>query len=299
VDAPVVVVGSINVDLIVQVARLPAPGETVTGGAFTRAPGGKGANAAAAAARLGAPTRFVGLVGRDDFGTKAREDLRAEGVDVTHLGEADDPTGVAAILVEEGGQNVIAVASGANAAVSSGYVRRALDAIDVERAVILANLEIPDGAVDVAAHLAVGRGWPFVLNPAPARPIAAGVLSGCDVVVPNEREAAVLGGVDDLLGNGGRAVVVTRGSAGADLHRPGRPVHHEPAPEVEAVDSTGAGDAFCAAVAVALAEGRDLEDAVRWGTAAGALACRRVGARTALPTREELEAFLSSRRLPG
>jgi ribokinase len=299
VDAPVVVVGSINVDLIVQVARLPAPGETVTGGAFTRAPGGKGANAAAAAARLGAPTRFVGLVGRDDFGTKAREDLRAEGVDVTHLGEADDPTGVAAILVEEGGQNVIAVASGANAAVSSGYVRRALHAIDVERAVILANLEIPDGAVDVAAHLAVGRGWPFVLNPAPARPIAAGVLSGCDVVVPNEREAAVLGGVDDLLGNGGRAVVVTRGSAGADLHRPGRPVHHEPAPEVEAVDSTGAGDAFCAAVAVALAEGRDLEDAVRWGTAAGALACRRVGARTALPTREELEAFLSSRRLPG
>jgi ribokinase len=299
VDAPVVVVGSINVDLIVQVARLPAPGETVTGGAFTRAPGGKGANAAAAAARLGAPTRFVGLVGRDDFGTKAREDLRAEGVDVTHLGEADDPTGVAAILVEEGGQNVIAVASGANAAVSSGYVRRALDAIDVERAVILANLEIPDGAVDVAAHLAVGRGWPFVLNPAPARPIAAGVLSGCDVVVPNEREAAVLGGVDDLLGNGGRAVVVTRGSAGADLHRPGRPVHHEPAPEVEAVDSTGAGDAFCAAVAVALAEGRDLEDAVRWGTAAGALACRRVGARTALPTREELQAFLSSRRLPG
>jgi ribokinase len=299
VDAPVVVVGSINVDLIVQVARLPAPGETVTGGAFTRAPGGKGANAAAAAARLGAPTRFVGLVGRDDFGTKAREDLRAEGVDVTHLGEADDPTGVAAILVEEGGQNVIAVASGANAAVSSGYVRRALDAIDVERAVILANLEIPDGAIDVAAHLAVGRGWPFVLNPAPARPIAAGVLSGCDVVVPNEREAAVLGGVDDLLGNGGRAVVVTRGSAGADLHRPGRPVHHEPAPEVEAVDSTGAGDAFCAAVAVALAEGRDLEDAVRWGTAAGALACRRVGARTALPTREELEAFLSSRRLPG
>jgi ribokinase len=281
------------------VARLPAPGETVTGGAFTRAPGGKGANAAAAAARLGAPTRFVGLVGRDDFGTKAREDLRAEGVDVTHLGEADDPTGVAAILVEEGGQNVIAVASGANAAVSSGYVRRALDAIDVERAVILANLEIPDGAIDVAAHLAVGRGWPFVLNPAPARPIAAGVLSGCDVVVPNEREAAVLGGVDDLLGNGGRAVVVTRGSAGADLHRPGRPVHHEPAPEVEAVDSTGAGDAFCAAVAVALAEGRDLEDAVRWGTAAGALACRRVGARTALPTREELEAFLSSRRLPG
>jgi ribokinase len=138
-----------------------------------------------------------------------------------------------------------------------------------------------------------------VLNPAPARPIAAGVLSGCDVVVPNEREAAVLGGVDDLLGNGGRAVVVTRGSAGADLHRPGRPVHHEPAPEVEAVDSTGAGDAFCAAVAVALAEGRDLEDAVRWGTAAGALACRRVGARTALPTREELQAFLSSRRLPG
>lgn len=285
----VVVVGSVNVDLIVRVPRLPSRGETVIGGTFSRAPGGKGANAAAAAARLGADTRFVGLVGGDGLGRDARRDLEAAGVDVSALGDTGEPTGVAAILVDQEGQNVIAVASGANGAVTAEHVRDALAAIEADRPVVLTNLEIPDQAVAAAADEATERGWLFVLNPAPARPVARRVVAACDVVVPNETEAATLGGVEELLSSGARAVVVTRGPAGADIHRPGREAHHQSAFPIEAVDSTGAGDAFSAALAVALSEGRDLEDAVRDAAAAGALATRAVGARSSLPTREEID----------
>jgi ribokinase len=295
VDAAVVVVGSINVDLILQIPRLPSPGETVIGGTFSRAPGGKGANQAAAAARLGARTWFVGLVGDDELGVRARTDLEDSGVDVRHVGSASAGTGVAAILVDRAGENLIAVASGANAEVGESQVRVAVDAIDADRAVIAANLEIPDGAVTGAAAAAVARGWPFILNPAPARTLPEGLTTACDVVVPNAAEAEGLGGVEALLGAGAGAVVLTRGPSGAELHRPGRPVHHQPALAVQSVDSTGAGDAFCAALAVAVAEGRDLEEAVRWGAAAGALACRAVGARASLPTRHELETVVAGR----
>ena len=291
--ASVVVVGSVNVDLIVQVPRLPARGETVIGGRFREAPGGKGANAAAAAARLGVATSFVGLVGRDDLGTRARDDLERAGVDVTHLGESDASTGVAAILVDEGGQNVIAVASGANADVAPAHVGTAFDSMVAEHSVVLANLEISDGAVAAAAARASERRWPVVLNPAPARPLPREVIAACEVIVANEAEAAALDGVDSLLANGAGAVVVTRGAQGADLHRLEDPIHHQPVFPVDVVDTTGAGDAFCAALAVALAEGRNLDDAVRWGAAAGALACRDVGARTALPTRAEVEELLT------
>jgi ribokinase len=293
VTAAVVVVGSVNVDLIVQVPRLPSRGETVIGGRFREAPGGKGANAAAVAARLGVATSFVGLVGRDDLGTRARDDLERVGVDVAHLGESDASTGVAAILVDEGGQNVIAVASGANADVAPAHVLTAFDSMVAEHSVVLANLEIPDGAVAAAAARASQRRWPLVLNPAPARSLSREVIAACDVIVANEAEAAALDGVDALLANGAGAVVVTRGAQGADLHRLEDPIHHQPPFPVDVVDTTGAGDAFCAALAVALAEGRDLDDAVRWGAAAGALACRDVGARTALPTRAEVEQLLT------
>jgi ribokinase len=293
--AAVVVVGSVNVDLIVRVPRLPLRGETVIGGTFSRAPGGKGANAAAAAARLGAQTWFVGLVGGDDFGREARRDLESAGVVVSGLAEADEPTGVAAILVDDAAENVIAVASGANAAVTSEHVRAAVNGVDAERAVVLTNLEIPERAVSAAARAAAGRGWPFVLNPAPARRLPAEVIAASDVVVPNETEAASLGGVDELLSSGARAVVVTRGPAGADLHRTGRDIHHQDAFAIDAVDTTGAGDAFFAALAVAVSEGRDLEDAVRNAAAAGALASRAVGARASLPTREEVDRLTAGR----
>jgi ribokinase len=296
VDPAVLVVGSVNVDLIWKLPRLPAPGETTTGGELEEGPGGKGANAAAAAARLAVRTSFVGLVGRDERGKQARADLERAGVDTSLLGTtASAPTGVAAILVNEAGENMVAVASGANAEVDGERVRAAFDAVAADRPVILSNLEIPDEAVAAAAAGASERGWPFVLNPAPARPVAPEVIRACELLIPNEGEAAMLGGVDALLEAGNRAVAVTLGGRGVDLHRPHAPVEHVPALAVKVVDTTGAGDAFCGGLVAGLAEGLGLEDAVRWGSAAGALACRGVGARSSLGTREELEELLRRR----
>lgn len=295
----VVVVGSVNVDLVVRVPRLPGPGETVIGGRFHRAAGGKGANQAAAAARLGAPTWFVGLVGQDDLGREARADLEAAGVDVGLLGPGEEPTGVAAILVDASGENLIAVASGANAELGAEHVEAAMRRIDVGNAVVLSNLEVPDEAVAAAASAAGERGWPFVLNPAPARALPEEVVALATVLVPNETEVAQLGGPDALLDGGATAVLVTLGSRGAALHRPGASPRHVPAFPVDAVDTTGAGDAFCGALAWALAAGWDLEEAARLAAGAGALACRAVGARASLPAAEELEGFIEDRRGTG
>lgn len=293
-DAAVLVVGSVNVDLIWKLPRLPAPGETTTGGRFEEGPGGKGANAAAAAARLGVRTSFVGLIGPDERGKQARADLERAGVDTSLLGTtASAPTGVAAILVDDAGENMVAVASGANAEVDGERVRAAFDAVAADRPLVLSNLEIPDEAVAAAAAGASERGWPFVLNPAPARAVAPEIIRACDLLIPNEGEAATLGGVGGLLDAGARAVAVTLGGRGVDLHRPGAPVHHVAAMPVDVVDTTGAGDAFCGGLAAGLAEGLGVEEAVRWGAAAGALACRGVGARSSLGTRQELEVLLS------
>jgi ribokinase len=287
----VVVVGSVNVDMVFRVPRLPGPGETVTRGTFTRTPGGKGGNQAVAAARLGARTWFVGLVGNDDLGVEAREDLRSAGVDIGLVGTGSAHTGVAGIFVDEEGENTIAVASGANAELDGTAVREALSRLDTGDAVVLANLEIPDDAVIAAAETAEARGWPFVLNPAPAREVPAEILSRCSMLVPNEVEVSSLGrgSVDELLDAGVDAVVVTRGRRGANLHRPGRPVHTQPSFPGDVVDTTGAGDAFCGTLAWALAEAMDLETSVRLAAAAGALACREVGARGSLPDRVEVE----------
>jgi ribokinase len=233
--------------------------------------------------------RFVGLVGQDDMAGEARRDLEDAGVDVSLVRNRPTHTGVAGILVDEGGDNLIAVASGANAELDGAAVTEALGRIDLPSAVVAANLEVPDQAVAAAAEVAADRGWRFLLNPAPARAVERGLLARCSVVVPNEREAAALGSVEGLLDEGVGAVVVTRGREGADLHRAGRPAHRQPAFPVEAADTTGAGDAFCAALAWALAEGRHLEDAVTLAAAAGALACRGVGARASLPDRAEVE----------
>lgn len=291
----VIIVGSVNADLIVRVPRLPAPGETVIGGSFSRVGGGKGANAAVAAARLGAPVRIVALLGDDDLGRVSRDELRAEGVDVSALETGASPTGVALILVDEHAENLIAVASGANAELSGREVTAALATVEADTAVVLANLEVPMGAVEAAAATATERGWRFVLDPAPARSVPPSLVRHCDVLTPNEHEALTLGyaSVDALLDAGAAAVVVTRGGAGVDLHRPGLPVHHQAAFSVEAVDTTGAGDAFSAALSVSLAAGRDLEEAVRVAAAVGALATRAMGARGSLPDRGELERFVA------
>ena len=287
--ADVVVVGSVNVDLVFRVPHLPAAGETVIGATFSRGPGGKGANLAAAAAKLGGRVRFIGTVGVDDLAWEARADLEGAGVDASQVGSRPVHTGVAGIFVDRGGENAIAVASGANAELEPGFVREALAGIDVPHAVVAANLEIPDEAVATAAEVAAGRGWPFILNPAPARAVERSVLERCLVVAANEGEATALGSVAALLAAGAGAVVVTRGPEGADLHRSGRSVHRQPSFPVDVVDTTGAGDAFCGALAWAVADGRDLEGAVRLAAAAGALACREVGARAGLPDRAEVE----------
>ena len=286
-----VVVGSVNVDLAIRAARLPSPGETVIGGTFTRSQGGKGANQAAAAASLGVRTWMVGLVGDDDLGREARANLSERGVDLSQLGTGTASTGVALIIVDDDGENLIAVASGANGELTGERVAAAFAAIDETSAVVLADLEIPDEAVFAAAEAAHERGWTFILNPAPARQLDARLIELCDVIVPNEHEATELGwaSVEELLTAGAGAVVVTLGSAGATLHRSGtEPVHVEPIP-VDVVDTTGAGDAFCGALAAWLAEGTSMEDALTAAVVAGSLATRSVGARGVSPDRAELE----------
>ena len=320
----VIVVGSVNVDLIAVVDRLPAPGETVTGAAFAQHHGGKGGNQAVAAARLGARVAFVGAVGGDAFGSAARAALLAEGIDCAELSTLPDlATGVALILVDAGGENVIAVASGANAAVTPTSVTAALARLRPGPTdVVLVGTEIPLDAAGAA--LAAGRaaGATTLLNPAPATGIDAGLLAAADVVTPNRTEVRQLADAtaarpgharasDEteawaraLLEVGaegpivGRAVVVTLGAAGAPvlLRASGSVVATDVAAHrVDAVDTTGAGDTFSGALAVALAGGRDLVDGVRWACAAAALATTRVGAREGMPRHAELDAFLAER----
>ena len=289
----VIVVGSINIDLTVKVTSLPSPGETVIGGRFTQSPGGKGGNQAAAAALLGARTWMVGSLGEDAHGELARADLHSVGVDVSEVGTSGAPTGVAAILVDERGENLIAVASGANDELTGATVTDSLGRLSLEGAAVLAVLEVPDDAVLAAARAARHAGATFVLNPAPARPLRPELVALCDVLTPNEHELAVLGSAEDLLRQGAGAVVVTKGAAGVEVFRPGAEPRRQPAFAVEAVDTTGAGDAFSAALACGLAGGSSLEEAMRLATGAGALATRAVGARAGLATREELDAFLS------
>jgi ribokinase len=291
------VVGSINVDLVTYVERLPGPGETVSGGRFSRVHGGKGGNQAVAAARLGAQTSMVGVVGRDDLGESARAELASEDVDVAQVRSGNDPTGVAQILVDAGGENLIAVAGGANEELSAGMVRQSFEGIDAPDAVVCAVLEIPEQAVLEAAGQARERGWSFVLNPAPARPLSNELLSLCSVVTPNEHEVSGLGKErpEDLLEHGAGAVVVTLGSEGARLLRLDRAPHHQPAFRAQPVDTTGAGDAFSGALAWGLASGNELEVAVELASAAAALSTQIPGARAGMPTHEELQGFLRDR----
>jgi ribokinase len=210
-------------------------------------------------------------------------------VDISTLGHSSTPTGVACILVDGVGRNMIAVASGANHDLTGQDVSDRLGALPTQEAVVLANLEVPDEAIVAAAEAASRRGWRFVLNPAPARPLAPSLLALCAVLTPNEAEAEALGSVEALLGHGVGAVVLTLGAEGAQVHRSDVSAVHQRSMPVDAVDSTGAGDAFNGALAWSLASGHELEDAVRWATAAGALACRALGARASLPDGEELE----------
>jgi ribokinase len=306
----VIVVGSVNADYAVRIAQLPLPGETVTGGRLEILPGGKGANQAHAAARLGASVLLVAAVGTDPTGDEARTDLAAAGVDTSCLLRSDAPSGVAVILVDSAGENMIAVAPGANDRLTGAAVtERLADRIDAQT-VVLASLEIPLAAVAAAADCAARAGAVLVINPAPGRILPPELLRGA-ILTPNEGEilrvapAAPDGSPPDgrqpgstapdstaptegtavayLLHAGARAVVVTRGERGATLFRDGQPAVQVPAPHVDVVDTVGAGDAFNGALVTALAAALPLETAVAAAVAAGAAACTGAGARAALP----------------
>lgn len=301
----VIVVGSVNVDLVVAARRLPSPGQTVSGGTFTTHPGGKGGNQAVAAARLGAPTFFIGAVGDDAFGVEARAALEAEGVDVSGLVSMPDrPTGVALILVDAAGENLISVASGANALVDAALVVAALDRLGgLDGDVVLANREIPSAAVVAALEAARRGGAMTMLNPAPADGFVAAELESVDVLTPNRGEvAACAGGSGDetiealarrlVVAGVARAVVVTLGRDGALLVPDEGVAIHVEGHRVQAIDTTGAGDTFSGALAVGLAEGRPIEEAVRRATVAAALSTTVPGSRAGMPILEALEAAL-------
>lgn len=292
----VLVVGSVNVDFVVRVARLPRPAETVTGGEFSRHHGGKGANQAVAARRSGARVWFVGAVGDDDLGRAAIAELSAEGVDTTGvMALADSPTGVALIVVDTKGENQIAVASGANAALDGSLVKAAMARLDVSaRAVFLANLEISDEALMAGSFEAIRRGLRLVINPAPARRLAPDLLAMRPLLLPNRGEAEALTGEPDpgeaaraLSSSTGAAVVVTLGREGALVVDEGG-LTHLPASAVDAVDATGAGDTFAGVFAAELAGASGVRDAARMAVRAASLSVTREGARAGMPTRQQV-----------
>ncbi len=292
----VVVVGSANMDLVVTAPTLPRPGETVLGHDFTQVPGGKGANQAIAAVRAGGATTFIGAIGSDSFGVTLRARLSASNVDTSLLRVVYGASGVALIVVDGSGENAIVVAPGGNATLVdlTGPELAAIAAADV----LLCQLEIPLETVTQAALHAHASGTRVVLNATPARPMPEELLNAVDLLVDtgDVPDASIL--VDDLLLSVPRAVL-TRGAAGAWYGDRAGELAHVPAPVVQAVDTTAAGDAFTAALAVAWGEGRDLIDAVRWASAAGAAAVRRLGASSALPQRKTIEELYEATYRPS
>lgn len=289
----VVVVGSINVDLVVAAGRLPGPGETVMGGAFTRHLGGKGANQAVAAARAGASVAMIGAVGEDADGDESLAALEAEGIDVSGIRRVDAPTGVALIAVDPDGENQIVVAPGANALLSADDA--SLGNVPSGPGVMLTCLEIPMPAVMAAVAAATRIGMKTVVNPAPARVLPPELLASAAILTPNAEELPTLagaadleGGVSSLLAAGARAVVVTLGANGALLAQSHRR-RRIPALVVDVVDTTGAGDTFAGVLAAWIASGHGLDEAVDAANRAAGLSVTRSGARDGMPSRSAIE----------
>lgn len=297
----IVVIGSSNTDMVARAPRLPAPGETVLGSDFAMFSGGKGANQAVAAARLGADVIFIARIGQDLFGDRVMQQLRTEGINLTHvIRDSDLPSGIALIGVStDTGENSILVASGANMALSTADVELAADQIRAAD-VVVCQLESPVETVAAALALAHGAAVITVLNPAPAQRFDRAILRNVTVLTPNEEEALAAAGqrgasaaeaAATLRSRGAASVVVTLGSAGALLSdRAGdRTIASRPVESV--VDTTAAGDCFTGALAVALAEGRSLDQAVQFANAAAGISVTRSGAQTSLPYRNEVAAI--------
>jgi ribokinase len=280
--AEIVVVGSVNLDLSATVARLPEPGETITGATLNRFPGGKGANQALAARRLGADVRLVACIGEDAAADEALALLREGGVDLSRLQVLpDSPTGIALICVAPSGENQIVVAPGANAAMNPAALE--LGSADA----LICQLEVPGEAISAVAGAFEGF---FCANLAPAKEIDVAVLQRADLAIVNETESAWYGNTLEACTG---LVATTYGARGASLRRQGALIAEAVPPEVRAVDTVGAGDAFTAALTVALVEGREPAAALRFACAAGAAAATRAGAQPSLPTRAEVDALLS------
>lgn len=305
----IVVVGSSNTDMIIQLDRIPAPGETIMGGTFSTAAGGKGANQAVGAARAGGAVTLVARLGQDMFGNQAMAGFRKDAICVDHVArDPSAPSGVALIFVARDGENSIAVAGGANTRLSVSDVKKAGAAFE-QAAIVVLQLEIPLATVTAAADLAARRGVRVILNPAPAQQLPDTLLRKVSILTPNETEAKLLTGVeitddesihraaDALLARGVQTVVFTLGARGAFVAGP-RMRQWVPGFKVLPVDTTAAGDVFNGALAVALAEGKPMLEAVRFANAAGAISVTRLGAQPSAPKRRDIDKLLKPASAP-
>ena len=308
---PIVVVGSINMDLVCSVERIPIPGETLSGRSFATFHGGKGANQAVAVARLGYPAHMLGKVGDDEFGARLRDGLQSAGVGVQSVTVGERlSSGVALISVDASGENSIVIVAGANGAIQPADVER-WQALLGSAKMILMQLEIPMDAVECTAQIAEKLQVPVMLDPAPARELSASLLQKITYLTPNETEAGALCGASvaelnattapeyaaSLLARGPRHVILKMGQRGAYALSQGGEAFSQPAFRVQAVDSTAAGDAFNGALAVALSRGGNLRQAARFAAAAAAISVGRAGAQPSMPRESEVECLLRSQPL--
>jgi ribokinase len=297
----ILVVGSLNMDLVVNAPRHPQIGETILGGKFATFPGGKGANQAVAAARMGTPVCMVGRVGKDSFGEELLKVANQDGIDISHISRDElEATGIALITVDTQGRNTIVVASGANLSLTPQHLQDARAAFEGAQ-VLVTQLENPLDTVSEAIYMAALHGLQIILNPAPAQALSPQLLAKVDYFIPNEREAMQISGtgsletaIAELLAMGVRNLIITLGEQGVlVVNQDGR--EQIPAYPVQAVDTVAAGDAFVGAFAAGLAEGMNPGRAVRLGNAAAAISVTRPGAQPSLPVRKEVDEFLGDK----